>query len=230
MLRELYHRSPTDFQPVQVHTEHHRCGIRSTLPLQPWRVLIPTAAVRRPRHGCFTILFALVLLSGLLLGLVLGLLPGFLPAAAQADAAAGAQSWAWPVGVPHAVIRPFVAPASVYAAGHRGIDISSAAAAPVFAPDDGVVFFVGTVVDRPVLSITHAGGLVSSFEPVLSKLPVGSVVHRGEQVGVLGVGGHCAAACLHFGVRVHGEYVSPLNYLGGIPRSVLLPTRLIVGR
>lgn len=181
-------------------------------------MLFPTAAARLSRHGCLVILFAPVLL-----------LPLFLLGGEPAEAAAGAHSWAWPVAVPHTVIRPFVAPASHYAAGHRGIDITSVPGAPVFAPDDGVVSFAGPVVDRPVLSLTHAGGLVSSLEPVSSTLAIGSVVHRGELVGMLSHGGHCAAACLHFGVRLHGEYVSPLNYLGGIQRSVLLPTRPIVG-
>ncbi|WP_443208538.1 hypothetical protein [Salinibacterium sp. PAMC 21357] len=42
--------------------------------------------------------------------------------------------------------------------------------------------------------------------------------------------GHCTRPCLHFGVRVEGEYVSPLNYLSGIPRAVLLPTRTSAAR
>lgn len=142
--------------------------------------------------------------------------------------AAVAQSWAWPTGPGHEIVRPFIAPASAYSSGHRGIDVASSVGAIITAPDDGVVFFAGTVVDRPVLSITHAGGLISSYEPVSSTLAVGSVVHRGDAIGVL-ESGHCAPACLHFGVRLHGDYVSPLNYLGGIERSVLLPTRPIVG-
>ncbi len=94
--------------------------------------------------------------------------------------------------------------------------------------------FVGVVVDRSVISIEHAGGLISSFEPVSSPLAEGVLVHRGEQIGTLRAAkagapqsGHCGAPCLHFGVRLHGQYVSPLNYLGGIPHSILLPTREI---
>jgi murein DD-endopeptidase MepM/ murein hydrolase activator NlpD len=96
----------------------------------------------------------------------------------------------------------------------------------VFAPADGVVHFAGVIVDRPVVSIEHPGGLISSFEPVAPTVVVGESIRRGEVIGTLRVG-HCARACLHFGVRLHGEYLSPLNYLGGIPRSVLLPTRPI---
>lgn len=181
-------------------------------------MLPPITAARTTRLSCLAILLALVL------ALVS-------PAPSTAESVAGATpKWAWPVAAPHRVVRPYLAPATAYSAGHRGIDISSATGAPVFAPDDGVVYFVGVVVDRPVLSIRHSGGLVSSFEPVASSLVAGTAVRRGETVGTIAVGttpGHCAGSCLHFAVRLFGEYVSPLNYLGGIPWPVLLPTRAL---
>ncbi|HEU4850221.1 MAG TPA: M23 family metallopeptidase [Terrimesophilobacter sp.] len=138
--------------------------------------------------------------------------------------ASGSTTWVWPLDPPHTVARPFIAPATPYSSGHRGIDLHGAVGSAVYAPAGGVVHFSGFVVDRPVISIRHPGGLVSSFEPVISKLVAGTVVHRGDTIGAL-QSGHCGAPCLHFGVRLHGEYVSPLGYLGGIPRSVLLPTR-----
>lgn len=135
-------------------------------------------------------------------------------------------AWAWPVGPPFGVVRPFIAPETPYSSGHRGIDIDARAGDEVRAPAAGVVHFAGWVVDRPVVSIRHANGLISSFEPVASTLTAGTPLARGEAIGTLEAG-HCALACLHFGVRRHGEYVSPLLFLGGIPRSVLLPTRSI---
>ncbi len=42
-------------------------------------------------------------------------------------------------------------------------------------------------------------------------------------IGTVSSGGHCAAGCVHFGVRIDGEYVSPFLFLGGLPRAVLLP-------
>ena len=93
------------------------------------------------------------------------------------------------------------------------------------APADGVVHFAGVVVDRPVLSLDHTGGVLSSYEPVTTHLLTGDTVHRGEVIGVV-LPGHCAKTCLHLGVRIDGQYVSPLTFLGGIPRSVLLPTRV----
>ncbi|MEO8095455.1 MAG: M23 family metallopeptidase [Pseudolysinimonas sp.] len=132
-------------------------------------------------------------------------------------------SWRWPVPAPHVVARPFVAPATPYSSGHRGIDIRSDTG-QVYAPAAGVVSFAGVVVDRPVLSIRHPGGVVSSYEPVQTDLSAGDSVSQGQPIGIL-LAGHCAMLCLHFGVRVGGQYVSPLLFLGGIPPSVLLPTR-----
>ena len=132
--------------------------------------------------------------------------------------------WAWPVAAPHPIVRPYLAPATPYAAGHRGIDVTAAAGAPVRAPDDGVVHFAGFVVDRPVLSIDHGDGVVSSYEPVASDLAEGDAVRRGDVIGTVEAG-HCRSPCVHLGVRVDGEYVSPLLYLGGQPRAVLLPLR-----
>lgn len=130
--------------------------------------------------------------------------------------------WAWPTAAPHPIARPYLAPATPYAAGHRGIDIRAPAGAEVRAPADGVVHFAGVVVDRPVLSIAHGGGVLSSYEPVETALAPGDVVRRGDVIGTLAAG-HCDGGCLHFGVRIGGEYVSPLLFLGGQSRAVLLP-------
>lgn len=137
-------------------------------------------------------------------------------------AVVAAATWVWPVAAPHPVVRPFLAPVGDYGPGHRGIDIGASEGAEVRAPADGVVRFSGWVVDRPVLSIDHGGGVWSSFEPVTSELVAGDRVQRGQVVGALEAG-HCASGCLHLGARVGGGYVSPLTFLGGQPRAVLLP-------
>jgi len=130
--------------------------------------------------------------------------------------------WAWPVPAPHTLARPYVAPATPYSAGHRSIDIRSSAGVEVRAPAAGVVHFAGFVVDRPVLSIRHAGGVISSFEPVDPLVSTGDRVARGEVIGIL-LPGHCAAPCLHLGARVDGAYVNPLLFLGGLEHAVLYP-------
>lgn len=131
-------------------------------------------------------------------------------------------SWSWPLAPPHAIARPYLAPPTPYAAGHRGIDIRGPVGSNVLAPDDGVVHFAGFVVDRPVLSLAHEGRVLSSFEPVQTTLVAGDAVARGQIIGTL-ESGHCSTPCLHLGARVDGEYVNPLLFLGGVPWSVLLP-------
>ena len=145
------------------------------------------------------------------------------PRQVRADASSDVPTWTWPVGPPIALVEPFRAPPTPYAAGHRGIDLAVVPGAPVRAPAAGVVSFAGPVAGRPVLSIDHGDGVVSSIEPVAASVAAGVRVAEGEQVGVVGSGGHCDGVCTHFGVRVHGAYVSPMLFLGGVPRAVLLP-------
>jgi murein DD-endopeptidase MepM/ murein hydrolase activator NlpD len=133
------------------------------------------------------------------------------------------EGWEWPVEPPVRLVEPFRAPPTPYAAGHRGIDLAAPPGTAVRAAADGIVAFAGPVAGRGVLSIDHGGGVVSAIEPVAASVAVGEPVRAGEAIAVVTQGGHCDGACVHFGVRVHGEYVSPLRFLGGLPRAVLLP-------
>lgn len=120
------------------------------------------------------------------------------------------------------VSRAYLQPAHAYASGHRGLDILVDSTS-IRSPDAGTVVFAGTVVDRPLLTIDHGDGLVSTLEPVVTSLTPGAVVARGEPVGELSVGGHARPGELHLGARRDGEYLNPLLLLGDIPRAVLLP-------
>lgn len=134
------------------------------------------------------------------------------------------EQWLWPVEAPIRVVSPFRAPPSPYKAGHRGIDLQAVVGAAVVAPAAGVVSFAGMVAGRPVVAIDHGDGVVSAIEPVAAVVQAGATVAAGEAIGTVSSGGHCAAGCVHFGVRVDGEYVSPFLFLGGLPRAVLLPS------
>ncbi|WP_336603934.1 M23 family metallopeptidase [Agromyces seonyuensis] len=123
---------------------------------------------------------------------------------------------------PIRVRAPYRAPEHPYGPGHRGIDLDAAFGSEVRAPASGVVSFAGMVAGRPVVSITHGDGIVSSFEPVAGTLAAGDEVAAGAVIGTVGTVGHCED-CVHLGVRVDGVYVSPLVFLGGLPRAVLLP-------
>ncbi|RFA08722.1 hypothetical protein B7R54_05385 [Subtercola boreus] len=130
----------------------------------------------------------------------------------------------WPTDAPHPVVRPFEAPATRYSAGHRGIDIAAIPGQPVYAVLAGTVTFSGLVVDRPLVSVSHGDGVLSTVEPVTPTVRAGETVAAGQQIGVVaGSSSHCEPVCLHLGLRLNGEYVSPLLVLGGIPRAVLLP-------
>lgn len=165
--------------------------------------------------------------AGYLLLLVGLLAAGAAPADGSASAGAGA--WSWPLAGPDrsgpAVLRRFAVLPSPWLPGHRGVDLAAAVGQPVLAPADGVVVFAGTVVDRGVLTLQHASGLRTSYEPIGSPLPVGTSVVRGGQAAVVGSGrDHCpAATCLHWGLRRGETYLDPLLLVRTRPPMVLLP-------
>lgn len=145
-------------------------------------------------------------------------------ASAGADASsAPGYPWAWPVEGARTVVAPFRAPAHEYGPGHRGMDIAVGADAQVHAPAAGVVAFRGTVVDRPLLTIDHGSGYVTTWEPLRSDLSPGDAVEQGAIIGTLAAGGHAVRGTMHVGVRIDGEYANPRPLFGEVPRAVLLP-------
>lgn len=135
-----------------------------------------------------------------------------------------ASAWSWPLRPRPAVLRAFDPPAKPWLSGHRGVDLEAAqVGAALISPAAGTVSFVGTVVDRPVITIDHGNGLRSSFEPVASSLAAGSAVAAGDVLGQVRFG-HCGPAppCLHWGVRRGDEYVNPLAFVMDLRPSVLL--------
>ena len=142
---------------------------------------------------------------------------------AGAVAAPGAL-WTAPLGAPLQVTRPFAAPAGRYGAGHRGVDLAGTPGEPVLAAGDGVVVFAGMVAGRPVVSVQHADGLRTTYEPVTPSVGAGQPVARGSPIGVLLADhpGCPAAACLHWGLRRGETYLDPMLLLLP-PRIRLLP-------
>lgn len=148
-----------------------------------------------------------------------------LPVHAVAEPLPLAASVLWAAPLPGAAVtRPFDALPSRYAAGHRGVDLAGAPGAPVLSAGDGVVVFAGMVAGRPVVSVDHAGGLRTTYEPVQPSVGAGQVVARGSPLGMLAPGhvGCPAGACLHWGLRRGEDYLDPL-WLLTPPRLRLLP-------
>lgn len=86
---------------------------------------------------------------------------------------------------------------------------------PVLAAADGVVVHAGWLVDRDVVSVEHAGGLRTSYEPITPLVARGDTVARGQVIGHLEPGhpGCPAQACLHWGLREGEQYRDPLEPL-----------------
>jgi murein DD-endopeptidase MepM/ murein hydrolase activator NlpD len=124
------------------------------------------------------------------------------------------------------VIRGFEGPATPYSAGHRGIDIAAPVGTGIRAPETGIVTFAGKVAGSLFLTIDHGAGIRSSFS-WLSQLAVarGTLVKRGQIVAFTGHGHpDLEPTHLHFGIRLNGTYVDPLDYLE--PASVVDLIRL----
>jgi murein DD-endopeptidase MepM/ murein hydrolase activator NlpD len=123
-----------------------------------------------------------------------------------------AERFSWPLAPAPAVSRAFQPPSKPYGPGHRGVDLVGAPGQPVLAAGGGTVVYAGPLADRGVVSIDHADGLRTSYEPVVASVRAGQLVHRGELVGALEVGhlGCAAPACLHWGLRRDGQYLDPL--------------------
>lgn len=116
-------------------------------------------------------------------------------------------------------------PAQPWLPGHRGLDLHAEPGQTVVASTPGVVSFAGVVVDRPVLTIRHDDGALSTVEPVDTALEPGTRVSAGEAIGTVSdTPGHCEpAVCVHWGIRVAGIYIDPLDVLAGYGPVVLLP-------
>lgn len=138
-----------------------------------------------------------------------------------------AARWQWPTPAPHEVAAPFEAPPHRYGPGHRGIDIRVAGeGAEIQAVEAGTVRFSGMVAGRGVVSVQHADGLISTYEPVAGSVEESQAVEAGDVLGTVtdGESSHCSAeVCLHLGARRDEDYLDPLLLLGGRGPSVLLP-------
>lgn len=133
--------------------------------------------------------------------------------------------WRWPLSPEPAVLRPFVPPPTPYAAGHRGADLAAVPGDVVRAVAPGRVTHVGPVAGQGTVTVLHADGLSSTYEPVAGVVSVGDVVAAGSELGTLSGGSHCTGSCLHLGARRDGQpptYLDPLRLISGGP-VILLP-------
>ena len=147
------------------------------------------------------------------------------------DAAAGAGD---KVSDPSEAPRPTATPASPKSSGavssgfgmrthpidgvqkfHTGIDLRGSEGTPILAAADGVVRSAGTRGGYGnAVEIDHGNG-VSTLYGHAAELEVkaGEHVHKGQQIGEVGMTGHATGPHLHFEVRVEGKPVDPKGAL-----------------
>jgi murein DD-endopeptidase MepM/ murein hydrolase activator NlpD len=122
------------------------------------------------------------------------------------------------------VVDGFRAPACQRCAGHRGVTIATTTGTPVRAVTAGVIVFVGQV--ARVLYVVQdigRGARVTYGRLGSSSILVGSSVAAGQAIGV-------SSGQFYFGVRVHGSYVNPLQFLGFGHGHLVGRGSVIVGR
>lgn len=112
---------------------------------------------------------------------------------------------------------------------HTGIDISADEGAEVYASADGVVTkvysdpFLGKTVE-----ITHVGNVVSIYSNLKSSdiaVAEGDAVKSGALIGLVGdtsLSELADEAHLHFGIKVNGVSVNPLDYISETSKEVSL--------
>lgn len=130
----------------------------------------------------------------------------------------------WPLSPRPAIQRRFEQPRDQWSRGHRGVDLLASVGQPVLSAGEGVVAFSGVIAGRGVITVRHAAGLRTTYEPLDGRLTSGARVHRGTPIGVISpTAGHCAPlTCLHWGAISAATYRDPLLLLG-IGRPILLP-------
>jgi murein DD-endopeptidase MepM/ murein hydrolase activator NlpD len=98
---------------------------------------------------------------------------------------------------------------------HSGADVTADEGEPVKAPNDGVAvmveeqFFAGKCV-----YIDHGDGIYTMFFHLSeTKVKAGQAVMKGDVIGLVGATGRVSGAHLHWGARVQGARVDPLQLI-----------------
>lgn len=126
-----------------------------------------------------------------------------------------AGQWRSPVGGLD-LLTGFDPPPQRWLPGHRGADLAASADLPVTAAGAGTVVFAGDLAGRGVVSIVHANGLRTTYEPVKPLVAAGETVAAGQTIGHLQPG-HASCpgtVCLHFGLKRGPLYLDPMLLFG----------------
>ena len=98
---------------------------------------------------------------------------------------------------------------------HRGIDIANRYGTSIYASDGGTVTYSGWMSGYGYLIIIDHGNGYQTYYGHNSSLVAskGEKVHKGQLIARMGSTGISSGNHCHFGVKLNGTFVNPLNYL-----------------
>ena len=98
---------------------------------------------------------------------------------------------------------------------HNGIDIGNSYGTSIYAADGGTVTYSGWMSGYGYLIIIDHGNGYQTYYGHNSSLAVsvGAKVHKGQLIARMGSTGRSTGNHCHFGVKLNGTFVNPLNYL-----------------
>lgn len=146
------------------------------------------------------------------------LAPILLAVALNATPAAPAQA-AGISAIPHqlpargAVLRDYAPPEKRWQPGHRGVDLAATPGQEIRASAAGTVHFAGAVAGMTSVSIMHADGIRTTYQPIETHLKKGDSVAAGQVIGRLTTSPKHPEPGLHWGALRGQDYLNPLDLI-----------------
>lgn len=132
--------------------------------------------------------------------------------------------------VPHrapvigSILRDYNPPEKRWQPGHRGVDMKATPGEEIRASADGVVHFAGSISAMTSVSILHADGIRTTYQPIETTLKSGDPIVAGQVIGRLTVSPRHPEPGLHWGALRGRDYLNPLDLIRR-RRIVLKPTQ-----
>ena len=98
---------------------------------------------------------------------------------------------------------------------HSGIDIGNSYGTSIYASDGGTVTYSGWMSGYGYLIIIDHGNGYQTYYGHNSSLvaSLGQKVHKGQLIARMGSTGRSTGNHCHFGIKLNGTFLNPLNYL-----------------
>ncbi|MGB5749283.1 MAG: M23 family metallopeptidase [Desulfobacterales bacterium] len=98
---------------------------------------------------------------------------------------------------------------------HNGVDFRAPIGTPVFAANSGVVKMAANLFYSGNVVIIDHGNFIFTIYAHLSKIEVkaGQQIEKGQQLGLTGATGRVSGPHLHWGVKINGAAVNPIQFL-----------------